>query len=247
MPEGNGREVFWGVRTTLGEAGLSRRCMGFMKKQIQLYYDPEDEAYKTLISARNKTYLLEVCYKFSVEFYKCQTNIRNPDSEEVIYYLISMMYLLKQGQLFLGTVKGGGGRVEGAERNIAEGVGEKGKYPAGREFREREALKYAGEAVREAGYVESGYVANGYRTGNGYQGEEETDGSGGGYPVAGHSTAGYSVAEQSAAGHFAAGHFVPNNSVGGSIADRNQVSGTNGELMRGNPALASVMADVEIK
>jgi len=185
--------------------------------------------------------------KVSVEFYKCQTNIRNPDSEEVIYYLIAMMYLLKQGQLFPGTVKEGGERVEGAERNIAAGVGEKGKYPAEREFREREALEYAGEAGKETGCVESGYVANGYQTGNGYRGEEETDGSGGGYPAAGHSAAGQSAAENSTAGHFAAGHFVPDNSVGGSIANRNQVSETDGELMRGNPALASVMADVEIK
>ena len=246
-----------------------------MKKQIQLYYDPEDEAYKTLISARNKTYLLEVCYKFSVEFYKCQTNIGNPDSEEVIYYLIAMMYLLKQGQLFPGTVKGGG--VEGTERNMAAGEGEKGKYPAGSEIHEREILGYAGEAAKDAGYVESGYAGDGYaggryRTGNRYWGEEKTDDPGGGHPVGGQSAVGHSVGEQSAVGSsaggqsavgyfnaehfadghsvggpFAAGHSVAENFTSGSITDRNQVSGTDGELMRGNPALASVMADVEIK
>lgn len=76
----------------------NREVFRGMKKQIQLYYDPEDEMYRTLIAAKNKTYLLEVCYKFSVEFYKRQTKVRDPDSEDVIYYLIAMMYLLKQGR-----------------------------------------------------------------------------------------------------------------------------------------------------
>ena len=84
-----------------------------MKKQIQLYYDPEDETYKTLISAKNKTYLLDVCYKFSVEFYKCQMKEENPDSEEVICYLIAMMYLLRQGGSLPGiAAKGAGGTEE---------------------------------------------------------------------------------------------------------------------------------------
>lgn len=83
-----------------------------MKKQIQLYYDPKDETYKTLISAKNKTYLLDVCYKFSVEFYKCQMKEENPDSEEVICYLIAMMYLMRQGGSLPGIVARGAGGME---------------------------------------------------------------------------------------------------------------------------------------
>ena len=83
-----------------------------MKKQIQLYYDPEDETYKTLISAKNKTYLLDVCYKFSVEFYKCQMKEENPDSEEIICYLIAMMYLLRQGGSLPGIAARGAGGME---------------------------------------------------------------------------------------------------------------------------------------
>lgn len=94
------------------EKDITGRCVRTMKKQIQLYYDPEDETYKTLISAKNKTYLLDVCYKFSVEFYKCQMKEENPDSEEVICYLIAMMYLLRQGGSLPGIAARGAGGTE---------------------------------------------------------------------------------------------------------------------------------------
>ena len=94
------------------EKDITGRCVRTMKKQIQLYYDPEDETYKTLISAKNKTYLLDVCYKFSVEFYKCQMKEENPDSEEVICYLIAMMYLMRQGGSLPGIAARGAGGTE---------------------------------------------------------------------------------------------------------------------------------------
>lgn len=94
------------------EKDITGRCVRTMKKQIQLYYDPEDETYKTLISAKNKTYLLDVCYKFSVEFYKCQMKEENPDSEEVICYLIAMMYLLRQGGSLPGIASRRAGGTE---------------------------------------------------------------------------------------------------------------------------------------
>lgn len=102
------------------EEDITGRCVRTMKKQIQLYYDPEDETYKTLISAKNKTCLLDVCYKFSVEFYKCQMKEVNPDSEEVICYLIAMMYLLRQGGSLPGiAVRGAGSMGEWLQERVS--------------------------------------------------------------------------------------------------------------------------------
>lgn len=126
------------------EKDITGRRVRIMKKQIQLYYDPEDEMYKTLISAKNKTYLLDVCYKFSMEFYKCQMKEGEPDSEEVICYLIAMMYLLRQGGTLPGIAARGargtgewlqeqvpGGKAPGfweREGNRALGLEQTGKY-----------------------------------------------------------------------------------------------------------------------
>ena len=95
---------------------------GTMKKPIQMYYDPKDEMFRTLKTARNKTWLLEVCYKFAVEFYRQQTGVGDPDAEEVIYYLIAMLYLLKQGKSIPEILEGGNGRSElaSAVRGVQE-------------------------------------------------------------------------------------------------------------------------------
>lgn len=93
-----GRELY--------EIDMTWRLIGIMKKQIQLYSDSEDEMHKILISAINITYLLDVCYKFSVEFYKWQMKEGDMDPEDVIWYLIAMMYLLKQGRSFSKAASG---------------------------------------------------------------------------------------------------------------------------------------------
>ena len=176
---------------------------GTMKKPIQMYYDPKDEMFRTLKTARNKTWLLEVCYKFAVEFYRQQTGVGDPDAEEVIYYLIAMLYLLKQGKSIPEILEGGNGRSELA--SAVRGVQELGDI---RKFGTAEELSAAEEWIDTKKNV--GVEREGKNEGGGENRGESRGESG--------------------------------------REDGNyDFKSTEGILAQNNPALASVIADIEIQ
>ena len=207
-----------------------------MKKPIQMYYDPEDEMFRTLKTARNKTWLLEVCYKFAVEFYRQQTRVEDPDAEEVIYYLIAMLYLLRQGRTIPEILHDG--RTESA--NGVSGV---------KELREVEELRdveedkdRSGIDGMEAGRQEIPSISVQNVTGQQYRkqmnggewrsGEGRNGGRNGGRND----------------GRIGEGEGEREGEREGKREDESHgFKSTEGIPAQDNPALASVMADIEIQ
>lgn len=262
-----------------------------MKKQIQLYYDPEDETYKTLISAKNKTYLLDVCYKFSVEFYKCQMKEENPDSEEVICYLIAMMYLLRQGGSLSGiTARGAGGTEEWLWGRTYQPMG---MYPSVDPSQLMGTHSSAGSSQPMGTYSSadpgqpvgthlpagSGHPMSTYPSADTGQTRDMSQSAGMGQPTGIYQSAGgsqptdmhqpagmhqsmdmYQSADMQSAGMYQSTNLQPSDMDGHadmSAASRYQAEGGHMEdfgykgdsgnwQADGNPALTSVMADVEI-
>ena len=176
---------------------------GTMKKPIQMYYDPKDEMFRTLKTARNKTWLLEVCYKFAVEFYRQQTGVGDPDAEEVIYYLIAMLYLLKQGKSIPEILEGGNGRSELA--SAVRGVQELGDIRKFGTAEESSAAEKRIDTKKNGGVEREGKNEGGGENRGESRGESgREDGS-------------------------------------------YDFKSTEGILAQNNPALASVMADIEIQ